>query len=151
MTACERAQQWISLELDGELSEFEQAALARHLGGCVACRAVSLRVSGFTSMLRAELLVEPERPVVVTASHASRARLARRGGLVLAFAAAVGSVAGALVLSQGGGRATSTLSFRSVTEQRRFAHVEHIRAEPETFALAAVLPTVPSFAARALG
>ena len=32
-TACERASQWISLELHGELGRLEQAALVRHLGG----------------------------------------------------------------------------------------------------------------------
>ena len=30
-TACERGAQWISLDLDGELSRLEQTALARHL------------------------------------------------------------------------------------------------------------------------
>ncbi len=40
-TACERAAQWISLELDGELGRLEQAALARHLRRCDRCLASS--------------------------------------------------------------------------------------------------------------
>ena len=38
--ACERAMQWISLELDGELSQLERAALGRHIDGCARCREV---------------------------------------------------------------------------------------------------------------
>ena len=150
MTACERAQQWISLELDGELSELELAALGRHLETCASCRAVRARVGGFTWMLRDEPLLELQRPVVVAAPFRSRAKLARRGGAVLAFAAAVGVLAAAVVLPGSGGSMTSALAFNSVAEQKRFAQIEHVRAEPETFLVVYVSPAVPSFAARAL-
>src|ERR1700730_15601806 len=58
---CERATQWISLDLDGELSQLEQAALARHLLSCARCQAVSSQVSSFTRMLREAPLIEFER------------------------------------------------------------------------------------------
>jgi anti-sigma factor RsiW len=148
---CERATQWISLRLDGELSELETAALARHLGTCPRCAALASRVGGFTWMLRDQPMVEIPRQVVVTAPRSARIRVARRGGAVLAFAAALGAVAAFVVLPGGGTQTTSALSFRSLAEQKRFAHVEHVRAEPQTFVTAAAIPSVPSFAARALG
>ena len=149
---CERATQWISLRLDGELSEIETAALERHLDGCPRCAALASRVGGFTWMLRDQALVEIPRQVVVTAPRSQRARVARRGGAVLGFAAAMGAVAALVVLPGGGvSQTTSALSFRSIAEQKRFAHVEHVRAEPQTFVTAASIPSVPSFAARALG
>jgi predicted anti-sigma-YlaC factor YlaD len=148
---CERATQWISLRLDGELSELEQAALGRHLESCPRCLALSARVGGFTWMLREQPLVEIPSPVVVAAPRRQAARVARRGGAVLALAAAVGAVAGFAILPQGSGQETSALGFSSVAQQKRFAHFEHIRAEPEMFVTAATIPAVPSFAARALG
>ena len=148
---CERASQWISLRLDGELSELESAALERHLEGCPRCAALASRVGGFTWMLREQELVEIPRAIVVTAPRSQRARVARRGGAVLGFAAALGAVAALVVLPGGGSATTSALGFRNLAEQKRFAHVEHVRAEPETFVTAAAIPTVPSFAARALG
>jgi anti-sigma factor RsiW len=148
---CERATQWISLRLDGELSELETAALTRHLDGCPRCLALSNRVGGFTWMLREQPLLELPNPVVVTIPRSQRARVARRGGAVLAFAAAIGALAAIVVLPHGPAQTTSALSFRSIAEQKRFAHVEHVRAEPQMFVTAATIHSVPSFAARALG
>jgi ferric-dicitrate binding protein FerR (iron transport regulator) len=148
MTACERAQQWISLELDGELSELEQAALARHLDACSACRAVSAHVGGFTWLLRDAPLVEVERPVLAPRPQTARARVGR-GVAALAFAVAVGAVAASLILPQGSGKTPSSFNFRSVAEQKRFVR-DHVRGEPRTFAAAYVVPSLPSLAARAL-
>ena len=64
-TACERAAQWISLDLDGELGRLEQAALARHLRRCDRCRASSAEIGGFTALLREAPPVEPARAIVV--------------------------------------------------------------------------------------
>jgi predicted anti-sigma-YlaC factor YlaD len=50
---CERARQWASVDLDGELSSFERALLADHLGRCPDCRDFSATVAGFTGELRA--------------------------------------------------------------------------------------------------
>ena len=149
---CERAAQWISLRLDGELSELETAALDRHLEACPRCLELSRRVGGFTWMLRDQPLVEIPAPVYVAATaRRRRARVARRGGAVLAFAAALGAVASFVILPHGAAPATSALSFRSLAEQKKFATVEHVRAEPETFVTAATIAPVRSFGARALG
>src|ERR1700759_5618815 len=107
---CDRVRQLISLRLDGELSELEEAALDRHLEGCPRCLALSTRVGDFTSLLREQPLLELPRPVAVTVPRSQRARVARRGGVVLAFAAAIGAVAALAVLPRGPAQTTSALS-----------------------------------------
>src|SRR5437763_9636463 len=84
---CDRAAQWISLDLDGELTELERAGLARHLDRCDTCRATSIEVGGFTRLLRSAPLVEPAAPVAVVLP---RVRVRKRAGVVaLAACAAV--------------------------------------------------------------
>ncbi len=46
--ACERAREWTSLRLDGELSELEQVLLASHLDRCAGCSAYAAGVSAVT-------------------------------------------------------------------------------------------------------
>ena len=58
--SCERAAEFVSLELDGELSLFERALLQRHLRGCEQCAEYSRRVAAVTEMVRTAPL-EPIR------------------------------------------------------------------------------------------
>jgi anti-sigma factor RsiW len=53
MTACNREREWISLALDGELSEFEQVVMAAHLERCADCRVFAADVRACTTSLRA--------------------------------------------------------------------------------------------------
>jgi predicted anti-sigma-YlaC factor YlaD len=144
-TSCERAAQWISLDLDGELSELERARLARHLDRCASCRAWSAEVGGFTSLLRTAPLVELSAPLAVVLPGVR----AKRRAAVAAFAT-VAAVAAALVVLPQAGRnpATGALAFESAQQQQRFAH-EHVQTELASFLVA---PTAPaqSFASRAL-
>src|SRR5690349_3142332 len=91
--ACERAMQWASLDLDGELSELEEAALGRHLEGCARCRETCAEVRGFTRLLRSEPLVELARPVEVALPGRGRARAARRIAVSVALAGATAAAA----------------------------------------------------------
>jgi len=147
--ACERAMQWISLGLDGELSQLERAALERHLDGCARCRDASVEVDAFTRLLREAPLAELERPVVVAAPRRVGARTARRVAVSAALAgvAAAAALAGVL-LPSGGANPRSALAFRNAREQQRFAHAEAQRLEPAVFVV--VKPTVQSFAPRVL-
>lgn len=146
-SACERAMQWVSLELDGELSQLERAALGRHIGGCARCREVSSEIRTFTALMREAPLVELGRPVELP--PARRARTARRVAASLAFAAlAAFAVAGAVFLPSGGTSPQSALAFRNAKEQQRFAHLETQRLEPAVFVVEK--PTVQSFAPRVL-
>jgi anti-sigma factor RsiW len=49
---CERASEFVSLELDGELSLFERAILRRHLQRCERCAAYSHQITAMTEMVR---------------------------------------------------------------------------------------------------
>jgi predicted anti-sigma-YlaC factor YlaD len=56
---------YISLRLDGELSDFEQALLGSHLEGCSACRAFAADIGEITTDLRAAPAERLERPLVL--------------------------------------------------------------------------------------
>jgi predicted anti-sigma-YlaC factor YlaD len=62
--SCERAAQFVSLELDGELSRFERAMLKRHLQRCEPCAAYARDVIGLTGLLRAAPAEEIRLPLV---------------------------------------------------------------------------------------
>ena len=146
-TACERATQWISLDLDGELIELERAALARHLERCDGCRAASAEIGGFTSLLREAPLAELARPVAGDSPGRARLRATRRAAVV-AVAATASIVAGLTTLPRSDNPSASALSFRNVQDQRRFGQ-EHVQLEPTVVFVAYVVPA-PSFASRAL-
>jgi anti-sigma factor RsiW len=137
-STCERTNQWISLDLDGELSQLEQAALARHLRSCARCQAVSTQFSSFTRLLREAPLIELEREPAYAAPDRIRARVARRAGFSLAFVSlAAAAVFGGLVLSGSSGGLGSALAFQSVEQQQHFADIEVRRLEPAVFVVRA--------------
>jgi predicted anti-sigma-YlaC factor YlaD len=148
-TACERAAQWISLDLDGELGRLDQAALARHLRRCDHCRASSAGIGAFTTLLREAPPIGPTCAVeVVTPPWAKRrVRATLRGG-ALALAGLTAAVAAVAVIPHSGGPPQSTLGFDGTKAQQVFAR-DHVRAEPTLF-LVPETPPALSFAARAL-
>jgi predicted anti-sigma-YlaC factor YlaD len=96
---CERARAWVSLELDGELSEVEGALLRAHVGRCAACADFARDVDALTQEIRT---ARPQRPAVTrVSSHSRRAatrrlRLGAAAAAVVAVAAGFGSLAGSL-------------------------------------------------------
>ena len=82
---CERAHEWASLELDGELSTFERALLEAHLEGCRTCSEFRSQISSLTGALRAAPHERFEGVVI--------GRLRRRVNMRLAPAAAAMAVA----------------------------------------------------------
>ncbi|HUK45365.1 MAG TPA: zf-HC2 domain-containing protein [Gaiellaceae bacterium] len=147
-TACERAAQWVSLELDGELGRLEQAALARHLRRCDRCRASSDEVGAFTALLREAVPVEPARaiPVVTPAWARRRAGATTLGGGALALAAVLAAVAAIVMIPHSGGNPSSKLGFSDRHQQHLFAR-EHVLGEPTVYV---VKPPAPSLTPRAL-
>src|SRR5262245_39732378 len=102
--ACDRARQWATADLDGELSRFERVLLDAHLADCPACREFTSSIGGFTELLR---MAPPEslaRPIEI-------GRLRRRIGLRLAPAVAAMAVT---VVGLGSLLASSDLRTRSV-------------------------------------
>src|SRR5437763_15494921 len=83
---CDRARQWASTEVDGELSSFERVLLHAHLDACPSCREFSGTITGLTATLREARLEQLERPIVI-------GRLRRRARLRLAPAVAAMAVA----------------------------------------------------------
>lgn len=102
--ACERARQWISAEVDGELSRFERVLLSAHTANCSACREFHAATDAFTSALRAAPLEQPDRLIEI-------GRVRRRLGARLAPAVAAMAVA---VVGLGSILASSQLRVGSV-------------------------------------
>ena len=63
--ACDRARQWATAEIDGELSRFEIVLLRAHLDACPSCREFHAAVGGITETLRATPLQRLERAIEV--------------------------------------------------------------------------------------
>ena len=82
---CDRAHVWVSLRLDRELSEFEDALLSAHLGRCAHCREYEAGVAAAVTALREAPLEVLDHRVSVP----SRRRAILRPTLV---AAAVGLI-----------------------------------------------------------
>lgn len=87
---CDRAREYASLRLDGELSDFERALLDSHLDRCPSCRAFADDLVAVTGRLRAAPLEQPS--IAVTLPR--RRFVALRHVQVSAAAAAVVSVVG---------------------------------------------------------
>lgn len=95
---CERARAWVSLELDGELSQLEAALLAAHLGRCESCAVAAAGMRALAGTLRAAALEVPTTPVAVEVERKPRhlaVRLALAATLA-ALAAGLGIVAGSV-------------------------------------------------------
>lgn len=65
--SCDQARSLVSLRLDDELSELEQALLDAHLGACAACAAFSVDVLAATAQLRSAPLERLDHPVALPA------------------------------------------------------------------------------------
>ena len=142
-TSCEQAGQWISLRLDGELSELEQTRLDRHLDYCAACSARAVEWAGIAHLLRSAPFVEFDRELARAESRSGRAR----PGRTAAFAAVVSAVAAAIALAligiPGATQASrNAIAFRSAGEEAQFLRVQQLKLEPP---LAPAVETAPRF------
>jgi predicted anti-sigma-YlaC factor YlaD len=87
-SSCERAREWASLRLDGELPEFHRGLLEAHLRGCVGCRDSVQTAEALTMALRSAAWLE--RPTHGIRLHeSSRRRSHARVRFVVAGVAAV--------------------------------------------------------------
>ena len=87
---CDRAREWVSLRLDDEISELEDARLEAHLHRCGACREYEATVRGAVLAVRARPLERMNEPIVV----AGRRRATLRPAAVARVAAVVAAVVG---------------------------------------------------------
>ena len=118
---CRRCREWVSVELDSPLSQFELALMRRHLSRCAECASFAADVRGATALLRATEPLQPAQPVLLHLPR-SGGQLIARTGMVAAVAAAVA----AAVLTNGlngtaplgGVSATEALSSADLTSMR---------------------------------
>jgi anti-sigma factor RsiW len=97
---CERAREYASLAVDGELSQFEHVLLRAHLEGCAGCRSYNSGLVATTERLRNAPLERLDRPITLP----SRQR-------VVSFRSVQAGLAAALVVTAIGlGGLLSTLS-----------------------------------------
>lgn len=98
-SVCDRAREWSSLRLDGELSLLEEELLDRHLGVCDPCLAFAEGMRSTTSTLREAAPEIPARRTALPAAPRRRRRSAfsverRRTALVAAAALVLGALVG---------------------------------------------------------
>jgi predicted anti-sigma-YlaC factor YlaD len=100
---CARAREWVSLRLDGELSELERLLLRRHLSRCEGCRGFAESVEVVTRAVRESPHERPSRSLepATPAPARPRARFRLALAALVVGAAAVGGVVGSLVGSSG--------------------------------------------------
>jgi predicted anti-sigma-YlaC factor YlaD len=104
VTPCDRAREYISRALDGELVAVERKRLDAHLGSCADCRTFEADVKVLTHELRSAELEQPAYPVVLPRAR----RFSVRTFQVGAAAAAVLAIVAGGSLFQGLGRQTSS-------------------------------------------
>ena len=97
---CERARQWASADVDGELSTFERALLADHLDRCVSCRDFSRDVAGLTGALRAAPREPYEGVVIGRVRRHVRLRLAPAAAAMAILAVGLGSLVASTQLTR---------------------------------------------------
>jgi predicted anti-sigma-YlaC factor YlaD len=94
---CERARSQVSLALDNELSEFEQASLRAHVGRCVTCAAFACELGALTQELRASRRERPTAEVMPPRRRAAtRVVQLTAAAAAVVLAAGLGSLAGSL-------------------------------------------------------
>ena len=125
-TACQRAREAVSIQLDGELSELGSARLAAHLRDCEACAAYALEVAAMTTRLRSAPLEQPAIEVALPS---------RRGRVAVPLAVAAAAVAASVVavgqiLTPGGSPASQSAStgVRNLAVLRAEAADQHLLA-----------------------
>jgi len=128
---CEQALVFISAALDGELTEFEQLELGRHLDSCPECRAlsedfgvVSVALSAMNAQPPVDLigrvneLLDEEQPTAVAPKKVSHWR---KWGSMVAMLAVVLCLGGVYVFSGLGG---STANDAAAPEPKASAYME---------------------------
>lgn len=89
--ACDRAREWATAEVDGELSRFEIVLLRAHLDACPSCREFHAAIGGITATLRATPLERLERAIEVRRLRRRLPRLAPAAAAMAVAAVVLGS------------------------------------------------------------
>lgn len=114
---CEQVRGHISVGLDGELSEVEQARVEAHVGFCADCRAFAGGTRKTAYLLRAAPLEDLDFPIALPSRRRAIARRIPVAAAAAALAAAValGALVGGLGSSSSGLRAARSTSAESAS------------------------------------
>ena len=100
--ACDRARQWVSADVDDELSRFERVLLAAHTASCPSCREFHAAAAAITTTLRTTPLERPERLIeIARVRRRIRARLAPAVAAMGVLAVGLGSMLASSELQSG--------------------------------------------------
>jgi len=133
---CDRAREWVSLRLDGELSPLEDELLDRHLEACGGCRAFEDDVRWATDVLRLTPQERASRRVILPAPARPRVSGRRLTAVAAAAALAVGALVGSFVE-----RPSSQAPADVPTEVSLVSDAELLRDLPRTRILSPVQPS----------
>jgi ferric-dicitrate binding protein FerR (iron transport regulator) len=137
---CDRAREWVSLRLDGELSPLEEELLERHLELCDECRTFEEDVRWATDVLRLTPQERPARRLTIRAAPKPRVSARRVTAIAAAAALALGALVGAILdgpSSTAPSQAPNELSFLT-------RDADELRELPRTRILSpAPLPSAP--------
>jgi predicted anti-sigma-YlaC factor YlaD len=103
---CDRARQWASIELDGELSTFEGVLLHAHLAGCASCREFHSGIGDFAAALRGAPDEQFEGVQLGRMRRRVSLRLAPAVAAMAVLAVGLGSISASSHLGFGSGTAT---------------------------------------------
>ena len=128
---CERARQWSSLRLDGELSELEGALLEKHLETCCSCLSFDERLCATATSLRTAPPEPPRMRFRIPTRTEVRFPVARRLAVAaIAAALALGSLVGSMLHRPAANPAPEgpQISFltRDVTQLRQIPRGTHL-------------------------
>jgi anti-sigma factor RsiW len=126
---CDRSRAWISLRLDGEISQFESVLLDSHLRACTDCRLFAEDVARQTQQLRSASLAPLPGAIAIP-----RRRWSRRAIEVGTAATAAAAAAVALVIGVGGSPSRPSVPRRPVVSSVTVLDTES-RGLPRTAAL----------------
>ncbi len=125
---CERAREYASLALDGELSQFEHALLRAHLEQCAGCRGYNGGLVATTERLRNAPLERLERPITLP----SRQRVSFRSvqaGLAAALVITAIGLGGALSTLGSSDRVRPQTELPDISERREMRDINRIRLQ----------------------
>jgi predicted anti-sigma-YlaC factor YlaD len=143
---CDRAREWASLRLDGELSELEAAMLDGHLARCAACAAVVAETEAITNAVRRSPLLPLARPISTPRRHvAFRAARVTAAAAVMLVAAGLGSVFATSVQTPVAERAAVPQAINAGSDDRQLRDMRRAQLQVERAMLQTDTPRRPGF------
>ena len=125
---CERAREYASLAVDGELSQFEHALLRAHLEQCAGCRSYNGGLVATTERLRNAPLERLERPITLPSRQRVSFRNVQAGLAAALVVTAIGL--GGLLSSLGSSDSVRPRTETpEVSERREMRDINRVRLQ----------------------